>query len=322
MSQRSPHVWALGAAGQSRRRALGGLSALVFSACGGPRAPEAPPPAPTVGSDPADAIPGDLDLVLWLDWRRITDALGAERVEALLGDRAKSADKSGLVRRIVARADAIWLALRPGLDLAGSDSVLVVVGTELDLPPSRGNQRFKLALDLGGNVLRFDVREPNDSRFSPVRLYAVGRERAILVSSAELDAVERTFEQGQGTPRVSVPRQGDLALAARLPALRARLAEDRPGLSRLLDGGEALETTIALKHGALSLRGEVRYSGEPARDRAADRIRALAGRLAAEGSSSGQLARRVKISAVGPSLVVRIEVPLERLLGMAQTPGN
>ncbi|MGC4088687.1 MAG: hypothetical protein QM756_12470 [Polyangiaceae bacterium] len=110
---------------------------LLCAACSGPARPPLPP-APEL-TEPALALPADLDLVLRFDLQRLRSALGID-AEALLrrvSERTPSsepdADTARLLLSLLSRTETLWLAVRPGLSAELTDGVIALRG---DFPRS------------------------------------------------------------------------------------------------------------------------------------------------------------------------------------------
>lgn len=291
------------------------LVAGASAGCGEhvPAAPP-PPPAPSL-SEPAFAIPGDLDLVLRVDVARVRDAFGAE-FGALFDQLARRGPEAGadagtgrLLLQLVLRADTLWLGARPGLSAEHTDNVIVLRGRFAGLVPESigGEPRWQRPRRLAGGVLRFE-REPPALRAAPSVLYVREPDLVVVGSSAEIDALELTLEQGRGTPPLLTPEAGLVAFAARAVPLERRLRERAPTLARLLGGAERLRGSADLRAGRFELLLELGYDTE---QRAAAVAPALAEVLAVLARAGLDWLALSRVSAVGASVTVRWGLPEE-----------
>ena len=106
------------------------LFSLVLAGCGptvprgGVPKPEAPAKAP-VDLEAIDALPGDLDLVVRVDLGKVKDGLGADSARDITDRALEDAGSRGVLKRALAEAEVVWLALRLS-DLEAGDRALVV----------------------------------------------------------------------------------------------------------------------------------------------------------------------------------------------------
>jgi hypothetical protein len=235
----------------SRRRLALGFAALALAlGCSAQREIESPPPAPKL-AEPAASIPADLDLVVRLDLKRLRGVLGIAATPLLeeLGRQAPSdaPDRATaeLGRKLFLAADTIWVGVRPGLAAELTDSVVVLRGDFRDLVPRElgGEPAWAPAEDLGGAVRRF-TRPPPRLRAAPAVLYAQGSELVVLGSVAEIDALERSVEQGRADGALRAPENGLFSAALRVRALRRTLAQRSPTLGRLVEDIESVEASV------------------------------------------------------------------------------
>ncbi len=252
---------------------------LLVAACSSERAIAPPPAAPQL-DEPQVAIPADLDLVLRADLKRIRAALGMDAAAPLLeglSQRAPRDEPDGataeLGRKLLLAADTIWVGVRPGLAAELTDSVVILRGDFRALVPSElgGEPPWGPAEDLGGAVRRFTRPAPR-LRSSPAVLYVAGSELAVLGSFAEIDALERSLEQGHRDAALRAPEHGLVSVAMRVPPLRRALAARSPTLARLIDGVRTLEGSA--DHDGVKLRLRVDLALEDA-----ERARALSAGL-------------------------------------------
>jgi hypothetical protein len=217
-------------------------------------------------NEPALVLPADLDLVLRLDLTRLRAALGID-ADALLRKLSESApsdepdaDTSRTLLALLAHAETLWIAVRPGLSAELTDGVIALRGDFRNVIPSSlgGVPRWSHARDLGGGLLRFE-REPPRMRAAPAVMYLRLPDVVVVGSEAEVDALERSVEAGNADAALRAPESGLIAAAARLGSLRRRLAERAPTLSRYVEGAERLEGSFDRQGELFKLRVDVRF---------------------------------------------------------------
>ncbi|MEB2313720.1 MAG: hypothetical protein OZ921_09820 [Sorangiineae bacterium] len=291
-----------------RVRALAAL-ALALAACGPTRIP--PPAAPaTTPARPEDAIPGDLDVVVRVDLRRMRAALG----EAVLAGLARGARGDGdarLLDRALERTDTAWFAFRPALTLETLDSVVVLEGKFADLEP-RALGAWGPPAELGAGWRVYE-RKGAARRPEPVRLYARTDALLVLVSTAEIDAVTRSLEEAAGDPHPEPPARGVVSLAARVPALAALIAERSPKAARLLRSARTLSASVRFDESGLSAELAFVFDEAETARRVAAAATLLARAVAEQGGREGAMAERCRVEAVGESMVVRLRLSPEEL---------
>ncbi|HEY3668130.1 MAG TPA: hypothetical protein VGL19_19140, partial [Polyangiaceae bacterium] len=146
-------------------RGLLASSLLLAAACSSPHVGP-PPDAPHV-TRPLAAMPADLDLVLRVDLQRIRTTLGAPAMaaiseQALRGLHGADRGTDGLLLTALGETDTLYLGLRPAASLELADSVWVMVGKFPGFDPERAQStpRFARAVDLGGDLRRFERGSP------------------------------------------------------------------------------------------------------------------------------------------------------------------
>jgi hypothetical protein len=281
----------------------------------------APPPAAPVVERPQDAIPADLDVVMRFDvarmrsalgpswsgeWRRHAPGglLGVERDDPLLSD-------------ALARADTVWLALRPGLRPDLTDNVIVLAGRYADFDPQGypSQPKWTAPTDLGGGW-RVSERPVPAVRSAPVRLYLRHSELLVFVSEAELDSVERAVEQGARDPHVEPPSQGAISVEARGRALARLVRDQAPAAARLLRRASALRGHADIS--TRGLRAEVELEFEAARvaEQAARALSELIRESSAQHAFFSVLGQAVQVEAVGSVVVARIALDHDTLVAV------
>jgi hypothetical protein len=305
----------LSKAKMSRRARSVLLSAVLISLSCGPKAVGPPPPAPIL-TRPIDAVPADLDVVVRIDLGRIRSALGPAVMERLgqgVSVGAGSGDGTApLLARALEHADTAWLGLRPSDSLEALDSVLVLRGRFEGLDPqSLGtSSAWKGPADLGGGWRRYE-RRGKLARSAPARLYVHPDDLLVLVTTAEIDGVERALERGARDARLDPPEKGVISLAARSAALAEVMTDRSPAAARLLRKSRTLSASGELSGGRLTVELEVDFEhAEDARS-AADAVGLLARALSLTSKRWEQMLNDLHVEAVDAVLVVRVNVDLD-----------
>ncbi len=275
------------------------LAVLALGAACSPPRVEAPPTAPSL-SDPSDVMPADLDVVLRVDVARCKATLGlipellASEIAMQLPSAPGDEPTRDHVFAWVARADTLWLGLRPGSRPETSDGVLILRGDFSAIVPTRleGAPAWGLVRDLGGAVRRYE-RAPT-LRSAPAVLYTRLPERLVLGSLVEIDALGRTVEQGQAGSDLRAPESGLLSVALRVPGLEGVWRRRWPELARFIDGAERAEASVEQSGAKFRVHADLRY--------------AEADRAASVGESASKLIR--SLAEAGPAWAkdIRVEV--------------
>lgn len=289
---------------------------VVLVACGGePRGARAPVPAPVL-AQPSDAIPGDLDLVVRLDLGRIRQVLGADALRKLrerAGFGPDAEHEDALIIDSLERADTAWLGLRLAERRELVDSVLIVRGNfrDMDVRSYRAEPGWSGQRDLGGGWRCFE-REPR-RRSSPARAYARLDELFVFVTPAEIDSVERVLERGIRDAHPTPPERGIVSLAARPHAFSAGLRQRAPAAARFLAKSERLEASADLAADRLKVEIAMTMEDEGSARRTADATGLLVLELIEQGAIPKLIARSLSVEAVGTSVVVGLDAPIELL---------
>jgi hypothetical protein len=293
--------------------ALPAVALLAALACGPERLPPPEAPAPSLG-DPADAIPGDLDFALRVDLAKMRSALGPELFESLRSRAALSASSvdpgsERLLADALVAADTVWIALRPGLSPELMDNVMILRGdfSRIDPRSYASDPNWGSPTDLGGGWMLYERDKPK-ARSLAARLYMRDKSLFVLVSSAEIDSVERSLEQRMGDPRVSPPAKGVISLEARAPALADRILERSPAAARLLERGRKLRAHADLGVDGLSAELELELDSPDGASRTAEAAALFAKALGGEGGAAETLVRGLRIESVGESVVARLQL--------------
>jgi len=266
------------------------LSGLLLACATPAQAP--PPPSAPILAEPALALPADLDLVVRLDLKRLRDALGlsADTLLQRLGESASSdqpdSDTARLLMALLARADTLWIAVRPGLSAELTDGAIALRGDFRNVVPSLlgGEPRWSMARDLGRGLLRFS-REPPRVRAAPAVLYLRLPDVVVLGSVAEIDALERSVELGPLDTPLRAPETGLIAAAARLGSLRQKLARRAPTLTSYVAGAERLEASFERQGEDFRLRVDVSFQQSSEVSTLVATLRSLQERLRSDGNA-------------------------------------
>ena len=288
---------------------------LALGACGAEPRPPALGPAPSL-AQPSDAIPGDLDLVLRLDLGRMRQVLGADAVRNLRrrsGVGAASADDEALIGDSLERAETAWLALRLAERRELVDSVLIVRGNfrEMDIVKYQADPAWGGEQDLGGGWRMYE-RTPKQ-RAAAARVYARLDEILVFVTAAEIDGVERVLERGVRDAHPTPPERGIVSVAARPRAFSAGLRQRAPAAARFLAKSENLEASADVLGDRLKIELSMTMDSEESARRAADAAGLLALELIEQRSIPESIAKSLSIEAVGTSVVLHVDTPLELL---------
>ncbi|HWP09184.1 MAG TPA: hypothetical protein VNN72_25750 [Polyangiaceae bacterium] len=283
------------------------LLALLLAAAGC-AAPPPPPRAPSI-TTPADALPGDLDLVVRVDLEKVRAALGPAGAELMRrGTGALPSDPgTELVARALERTSVAFLALRPELVPGEADNVLVLSGrfADLGLDQALASAGFASPVDLGADVRRFD-RKTKVGRAAPARIYVFRNEQLVFVSAAELDSVEAVLERGMRPSPLRPREQGVLAFAARLRALRYGIAQRYPSIARAVGDAAGVEGSIDATPEGLGLDLSLELPSELDAQASAEALGRVKEALEGADGKLGALAKGARAEAVGRYVVVRL----------------
>jgi hypothetical protein len=201
---------------------------------------------------------------------------------------------------LLARADRIWIACRPHAT-GCRDPVVLLRGDYNRYPLRKRLSHTNPGLDLGGGWLRYD-RELNLGRSGLRRIYFAPPDRLLLVSTTELDAVERALERSRGS-RDQVPKETGLVSLLVRPTGIARLLESRSSAAaRWLRDARSLELQILPEPSTLKLVVTIGFESQQRAERASVAFRVLWSVLAPRRTSP------IPIEVVGDSLVVTVEL--------------
>ena len=203
-------------------------------------------------------MPEDLDVVMRLDLKRVREGLPAETSIALtawaLG--GQSDDVGALLSRGMALADTIYVGLRaPERSWRELDQVVILEGDFSGIAAGDLTRLFLPPRDLGGTLRVYDAApservvvldgksgEGNaptslpmyDQRTAPARLYSFGDKLWLFATPVEVDARERTVEEGHAGSSLIPPERGVFSVAARLERLLPHLQKESPRAANVL----------------------------------------------------------------------------------------
>jgi hypothetical protein len=311
-------------------RALGvallGLCAWLAPACHSERI-GAPPSAPSLAR-PSDAMPADLDLVVRLDLRKIRDTLGGPAMTALSQQAVQSlrgADRGtdALLLRAFEQTDTLWLGVRPTSTLEAADSVFIMSGHFPNFDPHRAEStpRFGPAVDLGGDLRRFDRPKP-PVRSAPARIYVRGEDLLVSLSEAEIDSVERALEEQRGMPPLEPAEKGVLSAIARPQGLPLSLLAGAGNLRRLAQSADRLEFNADLTGAGIDATLSLKFGDPPQAEQVS---RALSEMRDALGAGSGRLAKfagRTKVGSAGPYVSLQLGLGRDEFAELVNCRGS
>jgi hypothetical protein len=209
----------------------------------------------------------------------------------------------------------LWAALRLGLSAAQTDNVLLLKGSFASLRPDP--REWSTPEDLGAGWQRSDRRHKT-SRALPARIYTLADELILFVSEAELDPVERRLERGVQEEILETPERGLVSIAASMPALADAMRATAPRAAQLLDRGTRLTGYAEFEpSGALGIDLNFAFEQAEVAERTGLAASVLVASLLQTEGQLGDVAKGVRIDALGESVAVRLKLPaslLSRLL--------
>ncbi len=262
-----------------------------------------PPPAAPPLSEPTDAIPADLDLVVRLDLGKMRRALPLAQLGAL----GSGIGSDGLVERALEHADTVWIALRPEAGIDQADNVLVLRGDFARFDPRHGavTPAFAGPRDLGGGWRLYE-REAPKSRAAPARVYARLEDLIVFVSTAEIDSTERALEKKPGKSALVPPARGAVSLAARAAPVTRWVSSRLPSAAAVLRRATRLGAHADLSAAGLEAELDVEFDSEDDARAAADNAGTLARTVGLHPGLIGRVARQLHIESIGARLVIRL----------------
>jgi hypothetical protein len=260
---------------------------------------------------PSDAIPADLDLVLRIDRTQLESVFGKGPLEKLQTALAQSfeAPVRELLSDALPRSERFWIGLRPSSSFAEVDHVAVLRGDFKGIDPRvyNGTGVWGPAVDLGADYRVFE--RATSRRNEATRLYLHGNDEMVLVTSAELDSVERQVERGVGSRELVPPEQGAIAFALRLTWLRARWQTLLPQLSEQLLGAHRLLGFVELGPARVALSTDVACDDAGAAQQVAAALDLLRGELERSEPESAPLLELTRITAIEDRVHIELNAP-------------
>jgi hypothetical protein len=315
--------------GLGLRRARFGLLAVALALCSAcaPARIGPPPDAPNIVK-PLDAIPGDLDLVVRLDLRRIRDTLGAAAMsgiaeQAVHGLHGADQATDALLLSALGETDTLWMGVRPTAGLEAADTVLVMVGHFPNFDPHRiaSTPPFAPPIELGAAFRRYD-RAPPKTRSAPARFYTRADDLVVSLTEAEVDSVERSLEQRRGTPPLEPAEKGTLSAALRPRVLPSEFFDAAPSLQRLAQTAERCELTADLTSAGVDASVSLKFEDPSSATRVGHALLDLRDALKGESGRLAKLAARVDISNAAEYVTLRLSLGRDELSEIVNCRGS
>jgi len=298
---------------------------LAVTACAPARL--GPPPSAPTFVRALDAMPGDLDLVVRLDLKRIRDTLGvaamqAITAEAMRGLRGADQATDALLLNALGNTDTLWLGLRPATGAAVADTVFVMTGHFSDFDPHAvaSVPPFQRPIDLGGTVRRYDRASPK-VRAAPARIYTRGDDLVVSLSEAEIDSVERSLEERRGTPPLEPAEKGALSAVARPRVLSTELLDTAPSLRHLAERATRCELTADLTSAGVDAALSLKFEDSSAAERVGRALGELRDALKGEPGRLATLAGRLDVSNAAEFVTLRLSLGRAELAELVNCHG-
>lgn len=285
-------------------RACALLAVLCAFSCSSRLQPP-PPPGAAIDLLPGKLVPPELDLALRVDLSRMKAALGEREMMRLTSEAAfHDLGKGSALGRALPKARVLWIGLRPGLEPALTDNVVVLQGSFRDFDPRRvGRGKVWSPPRLLPDGFVVYERSALGARSEPARIYLRGDTVLVFASVATLDSTQRIIELSRDDSDLNVPELGVLSFAARVPTLQALVRERAPRAERLLSDVEALSGYADLSAQTISLKLRMVFKSPVRAQRTADAVKLLVSALEADRSLT-RLLRALRVEVVGSSLWV------------------
>jgi len=259
-------------------------------------------------------MPGDLDLVVRLDLKRIRDTLGATAMQsiteqALHGLHGEDRATDELLLGALNQTDTLWAGFRPVNGLEVADSVFILRGqfSKFDPHAAASKPAFAAPIDLGAAFLRYD-REPPALRSAPARIYARGEDLIVSVSEAEIDSVERSLEQHRGAPGLEPSDQGALSAVARSRVLPSAWFDSAPALQRLAEHARRLELNADLTSAGVDATLALKFEDDATAKRLATALTELRVSLSGQSGRLAKLASKTEVTNAGEFVTLHLSV--------------
>ncbi len=290
---------------------------LIFAGCSGARVQ----PKPRIKREGISAahqlLPGDLDVVMRVDWSRIRQGGYARRVVDYAVAFGVHADVPLVLEGCLEQAKVVWLGLRARPSAPHADAIVAIEGASWTGEPAgvdkhpcgaRGWTRVK-ETSLGG------VYEPSrraQGIGEPAMILAIGQGDFILATTAEIDPVLRMLRDGAESGRLEPDSSGVLGVEARggEASLPQDLKNKFPLVASLARGLERTRLSFDLD-GRLSGRGTLSYRNPVDADKAAEALTQIRAALMASSRKDFQdLAQGAHASVVDEMLKVHFVMDL------------
>lgn len=256
----------------------------------------------------SDLLPGDLDLVVRVDWPRLRSSpLYPRAREALSSDALSRLARLG---RVLEDARALLVGVRITSDGLRADGVFVIEGDNTDFDPNDlvlrdGASKFR-RLPAPRAISIFE-RQGNLERGEAALVAILPRRGILVASAAEADALWRTLRAGADADRLEPSARGLVSFAGRVPRTGDVLLRGPGGrlLGRISEGLGGFSGSVDLAGGrVLSLEADLFYASVAAAEKGHEAIRAALSVLDALGPSFGAIARSTRL--VRRDRVVRV----------------
>jgi hypothetical protein len=272
------------------------LLVAALASCRTVPMPSEPPRVDAARVTPPELFPDDLDLVVRIDAARIRQN---PMLAGVVRDLAKTSRSQMFdsVKGAFDDAAAIWIGTRWMNDGFHGDGVLAIErtpGTDLS---SSAPQRAIVARER-------PARSRGDAALEVV-LHGRGM---VLATAAEADAVLRVMRTTPDRGRLDPPAHGLISFAGRMRASTPIDAMGQNTLRELREGLTDYAGSIEERE-AIEVDASLMYGSTQDAKRAADRAKEAVLRLRGAEGNLGTMANSVKLTELGSSLRIRVEVP-------------
>jgi hypothetical protein len=266
---------------------------------------------------PKEVLPADLDVVAWLDVARLRDLWTEQpnrQIATILGEYGvltgiPNGDDARFWLSLLAQSDHFWLGCRPTTD-GCLDAVVFARGRFDSHDPATELSDLARPVDLGAGWFRYD-RRTRIERHKVARIYFAPPDRIVVVSPTEIDAVERSLEQGHGEPALLAEERGLFSLTLRARSI-ARLVEHRaPAAARFLRDASRIKLWLEANSSVLELSVIISFANPERAERARLVFSDIAPKLGI--FDAHQPSRGLPSEVVGNDLVLRLMVNAERV---------
>jgi hypothetical protein len=265
--------------------------------------------------EPAEVIPGDLDLVVRVDMGRMRSGIGQAATTELLA-RAAAEPGEDWLRDAIGRADVVWVALRVA-DIISGDRVIVAEGKLGAAKPDLAE--WVPAPSAVGDVTIYDRKAP-PSRAGTARVVAIGDRALAFVTPVEVASVGRVLVEGPDEKRGEPPAEGVISADLRARRLPKPLELRFPSIASIVAGISRIRGTAVLVDDGAKVEVEIVAKSGGSAERTLKFLAALRDNV--EDPRYADAIRAVKLELVGTIVRLRWVVPTRMLLGLVATdPG-